>query len=62
MYCVFIYTYELHVHLYFSSPLSFSSKTPPFGALVPFSFILLMNCTCKGSSIPLDRGSVAVGV
>ena len=52
MYCVFIYTYELHVLLLVlvnMFPLSFSSKTPPF-------FVFILNCTCKGSSIPLDRG------
>ena len=41
---MFIYTNELHIHLFIF-----------LVALFPFSFIL-MNCTCKGSSIPLDRG------
>ena len=54
MYCVFIYTYELHVLLLvlvIMFPLSFYQKLLP--SLYSF-------CTCKWSSITLDRGKWSI--
>ena len=56
MYCVFIYTYELHVLLLVlvnMFPLSFSKNSS-------LLFVFILNCTCKWSSIPLDRGKWSI--
>ena len=59
MSCVFIYTYDLHVLLLVlvnSFPLSFSS----IKLLLSLLLVVILNCTCKWSSIPLDRGKCSI--